>query len=45
MKNIADNINFKIQDKILVFQDLIYVSTRCRQEVIDIYHSLKIYEH
>ena len=45
MKIITNNTNFKIQSKILIFQDLIYVSTRCRQKVINIYHDLKIHEH
>ena len=45
MKNIADNADVEIQDKLLTFQDLIYVFTRCRQEIINIYHSLKIYKH
>ena len=45
MKNIADNEDFKIQNKISTFQDLIYVLTRCRQEMINIYHSSKIHEH
>ena len=45
MKNIANNTNFKIQNKILVFQDLIYISIKCRQEIINIYYSLKIHEH
>ena len=44
-KNIADNADFEIQDKILTFQDLIYVLTRCRQEIINIYHDLKIHKH
>ena len=29
----------------LTFQSLIYVLTRCKQEVINIYHVSKIYEH
>ena len=45
MKNIADNEDFKIQDKILTFQDLIYVLTRCKQEIINIYHDSKIHKH
>ena len=45
IENIADNANFKIQNKILTFQDLIYVLTRCKQEMINIYYSSKIYEH
>ena len=45
MKNIADNENFEVQNEILTFQDLIYVLTRCKQEIINIYHSLKIHKH
>ena len=45
IKNIADNTNFEIQNIILTFQDLIYVSTRCRQEIINIYHDSKIQKH
>ena len=45
MKNIADDMNFEIKDKVLIFQDLIYVLTRCRQELINIYYSLRIHEH
>ena len=45
MKNIADNADFKIQDKILTFQNLIYVFIRCKQKMINIYYSLKIYKH
>ena len=45
MNNIADNTNFEIWNEILTFQDLIYVSTKCKQEMINIYHDLKIHEH
>ena len=45
MKNIADNTDFKIQDEILIFQNLIYILTRCRQVMINIYHNSKIHEH
>ncbi len=45
IKNIADNANFEITNKILTFQNLIYVSTRCRQEIISNYHESMIYEH
>ncbi len=45
IKNIADNANFEITNKILTFQDLIYVSTRCRQEIISDYHESMIHEH
>ncbi len=45
IKNIADNVNFEIINEILTFQDLIYVSTRCRQEIISDYHELMIHEH
>ncbi len=30
IKNIADNVNFEITNEILTFQNLIYVSTKCR---------------
>jgi len=30
IKNIENNVNFEIINEILTFQDLIYVSTRCR---------------
>ncbi len=45
IKNIADNANFEIINEILTFQDLIYVSTRCRQEIISDYHESMIHEH
>ncbi len=45
IENIADNANFEITNEILIFQDLIYVSTRCRQEMIDDYHESMIHEH
>ena len=45
IQNIIDNENFDIHQKILTFQDLIYVFTKCRQEVINIYHALKIHGH
>ncbi len=45
IKNIADNVNFEITNEILIFQDLIYVSTRCKQEIINDYHELMIHEH
>ncbi len=45
IKNIADNANFEIINEILTFQDLIYVSTRCRQKIINDYHELMIHEH
>ncbi len=45
VKNIADNANFEIINEILTFQDLIYVSTRCRQEIISDYHESMIHEH
>ena len=45
IKNIKNNVNFEIIDEILTFQDLIYVSTRCRQEMINDYHKSMIYEH
>ena len=45
IKNIADNANFEIINEILTFQDLIYVSTRCKQEIISNYHESMIHEH
>ena len=45
IENIADNANFEITNEILTFQDLIYVSTRCRQEIISDYHESMIHEH
>ncbi len=45
IENIVDNANFEITNEILTFQDLIYVSTRCRQEIINDYHELMIHEH
>jgi len=45
IENIADNANFEITNEILTFQDLIYVSTRCRQEIINDYHKSMIHEH
>ncbi len=45
IKNIADNANFEIINKILTFQDFIYVSTRCKQEIISDYHESMIHEH
>ncbi len=45
IENIADNANFEIINEILTFQDLIYVSTRCRQEIISNYHESMIHEH
>ncbi len=45
IKNIADNANFEIINEILTFQDLIYVSTRCRQKIISDYHESMIHKH
>jgi len=45
IKNIKNNANFEIINEILTFQDLIYVSTRCRQEMINDHHKLMIHEH
>ncbi len=45
IKNIENNANFKIINEILTFQDLIYVSTRWRQEMIDDHHKSMIHEH
>ena len=43
IQNIADNENFDIHQEILTFQDLIYVSIRCRQEMINTYHNSRIH--
>ncbi len=45
IENIADNANFEIINEILTFQDLIYVSTRCRQEIISDYYESIIHEY
>ncbi len=45
IKNIENNANFEIINEILTFQDLIYVSTRCRQEMINDHHKSMIHEH
>ncbi len=45
IENIENNANFEIINEILTFQGLIYVSTRCRQKVIDDHHKSMIHEH
>ncbi len=45
IKNIENNVNFKIINEILTFQDLIYVSTKCRQKMINDHHKLMIHEY
>ncbi len=45
IENIENNANFEIINEILTFQSLIYVSTRCRQEMIDDHHKSMIHEH
>ena len=45
IQNIADNEDFDIHQEMLTFQDLIYVFTRCRQKMINIYHASKIHGH
>ena len=45
IQNIIDNEDFDIHQRILTFQDLIYVLTRCRQKMINIYHASKIHGH
>ncbi len=45
IENIKNNVNFEIINEILTFQDLIYVSTRCRQKMINDHHKLMIHEH
>ncbi len=45
IENIENNANFEIINEILTFQNLIYVSTRCRQKMIDDHHKSMIHEH
>ncbi len=45
IKNIKNNVNFEIINEILTFQDLIYVSTRCKQKMINDHHKSMIHEH
>ena len=45
IQNIINNEDFDIRQKILTFRDLIYVFTRCRQEMINIYYTSKIHGH
>jgi len=45
IKNIENNVNFEIINEILTFQDLIYVSTKCKQKIINNHHKLIIHEH
>ncbi len=45
IENIENNANFEIINEILTFQNLIYVSTRCKQEMIDNHHKSMIHEH
>jgi len=45
IENIENNANFEVINEILIFQDLIYVSARCRQEMIDNHHKSMIHEH
>ena len=45
ISHITKNTDFKIRNEILIFQSLIYVLTKCRQEVVKIYHVSKIHEH
>jgi len=45
IKNIENNVNFEIINEILTFQDLIYVLTRCKQEMINNHHKSMIHEH
>ena len=45
MKNIINNKNFEIQERILIFQDRMYVLIRCKQEIINIYHESRIHNH
>ncbi len=45
IENIENNANFEIINEILTFQNLIYVSTRCRQEIINDHHKSMIHEY
>ncbi len=45
IKNIKNNMNFEIINEILTFQDLIYVSTKCKQKMINDHHKLMIHKH
>jgi len=45
IENIKNNANFEIINEILTFQNLIYVSTRCRQKMINDHHKSMIHEH
>ena len=45
IENIENNANFEIINEILTFQSLIYVSTRCRQKMINDHHKSMICEH
>ncbi len=45
IENIKNNVNFEIINEILIFQDLIYVSTRCKREITNDYHKSMIHEH
>ncbi len=45
IENIEDNADFEVTNGILTFQGLIYVPTRCRQEVIDDHHKSMVHGH
>ena len=45
IENIENNANFEVINEILIFQDLIYVSARCRWEMIDDHHKSMIHKH
>jgi len=45
IENIKNNANFEVINEILIFQDLIYVSARCRWEMIDDHHKSMIHKH
>ena len=45
IENIINNLNFEFTNKILIFQSLIYIFTRCKQEMINDYHESRVHEH
>jgi len=45
IENIENNANFEVINEILTFQDLIYVSTKCRQKMINDHYKLTIHKH
>ena len=45
IENISDNLNFEFINEILIFQNLIYVLMKCKQEMINDYHESRVHEH